>query len=143
MGPQADGVQVRADGVHPLGGTTSAQRAVVAGGLPFNLSLKVHNHPVHLSVQAEKFRSKAQKTEVFRSYQQYCRYLYYVGRIRTIQLEYTDAKESLQQVSNVSIDGFDLLRLSPILLSFQPGSHIYVFTLRRSARLPRLPSASA
>ena len=48
--------------------------------------------------QAEKFRSKAQKSEVFRSYQQYCRYLFYVGRIRTIQLEYTDAKESLQQV---------------------------------------------
>jgi len=49
--------------------------------------------------QAEKFRSKAQKAEVFRSNQQYCRYLYYLGRIRTIQLDYTDAKECLQQAS--------------------------------------------
>ena len=49
-------------------------------------------------MQAEKFRSKAQKSEVFRSNQQFCRYLYYVGRIRTIQLEYTDAKDCLQQV---------------------------------------------
>lgn len=28
-----------------------------------------------------------------------CRYLYYLGRIRTIQLEYTEAKECLQQAS--------------------------------------------
>ena len=62
-----------------------------------NLLLRNYLH-YNLYDQAEKFRSKAQKTEVFRSYQQYCRYLYYVGRIRTVQLEYTDAKESLQQV---------------------------------------------
>ena len=49
-------------------------------------------------MQAEKFRSKAQKTDQFRSSQQYCRYLYYLGRIHTIQLEYTDAKECLSQV---------------------------------------------
>jgi hypothetical protein len=30
---------------------------------------------------------------------QYCRYLFYVGTIRTIQLEYTEAKEVLQQAA--------------------------------------------
>jgi hypothetical protein len=29
--------------------------------------------------------------------QQLCRYLYYLGRIRAIQLEYTEAKDCLQQ----------------------------------------------
>lgn len=47
--------------------------------------------------QAEKFRSKAHKAEQWRSPQQYCRYLYYLGRIRTIQLEYSEAKDCLQQ----------------------------------------------
>ncbi|GAX76172.1 hypothetical protein CEUSTIGMA_g3616.t1 [Chlamydomonas eustigma] len=61
-----------------------------------NLLLRNYLH-YNLYDQAEKFRSKAQKSDVFKSYQQYCRYLYFVGRIRTIQLEYTDAKESLQQ----------------------------------------------
>jgi hypothetical protein len=49
--------------------------------------------------QAEKFRSKAQKSDQFRSGQQFCRYLYYLGRIRTIQLEYPEAKDCLQQAS--------------------------------------------
>jgi len=30
---------------------------------------------------------------------QLCRYLYYLGKIRTIQLEYTDAKECLLQAA--------------------------------------------
>lgn len=51
-----------------------------------------------LPLQAEKFRSKAQKADQWRSGQQYCRYLYYLGRIRTIQLEYAEAKDCLQQV---------------------------------------------
>jgi 26S proteasome regulatory subunit N3 len=29
---------------------------------------------------------------------QYCRYLFYLGTIRAIQLEYSEAKEVLQQV---------------------------------------------
>ncbi|GKA08830.1 hypothetical protein Tco_0688161 [Tanacetum coccineum] len=29
----------------------------------------------------------------------FCRYLFYLGNIRTIQLEYTDAKESLLQAA--------------------------------------------
>eukprot|EP00798_Chlamydomonas_sp_ICE-L_P009324 gene9324-16457_t len=63
-----------------------------------NLLLRNYLH-YGLYDQAEKFRSKAQKAEAFRSHQQYCRYLFYLGRIRTIQLEYTDAKESLQQAA--------------------------------------------
>ena len=50
-------------------------------------------------MQAEKLRSKAQKGEVWRSNQQLCRYLYYLGRIRAIQLDYTDAKDCLQQAA--------------------------------------------
>ncbi|KXZ51995.1 hypothetical protein GPECTOR_10g1017 [Gonium pectorale] len=61
-----------------------------------NLLLRNYLH-YNLYDQAEKFRSKAQKADQFRSGQQYCRYLYYLGRIRTIQLEYTEAKDCLQQ----------------------------------------------
>lgn len=49
-------------------------------------------------VQAEKFRSKAQKSDTWRVPAQYCRYLFYLGTIRAIQLEYSEAKEVLQQV---------------------------------------------
>lgn len=48
--------------------------------------------------QAEKFRSKAQKSDTWRVPAQYCRYLFYLGTIRAIQLEYSEAKEVLQQV---------------------------------------------
>jgi hypothetical protein len=44
-------------------------------------------------------RSKAQKLDVWRSSQQLCRYLYYLGRIRAVQLDYTDAKDCLQQAA--------------------------------------------
>lgn len=52
-----------------------------------------------LLLQAEKFRAKAHKAEAWRNAAQYCRYLYYMARIRTIQLEYSEAKDCLQQVS--------------------------------------------
>lgn len=52
-----------------------------------------------LPCQAEKFRSKAQKADTWRVPGQYCRYLFYLGTIRAIQLEYTEAKEVLQQAS--------------------------------------------
>nr|KYP44771.1 putative 26S proteasome non-ATPase regulatory subunit 3 [Cajanus cajan] len=52
----------------------------------------------NLYYQAEKLRSKAPRFEAH-SNQQFCRYLFYLGKIRTIQLEYTDAKESLQQAA--------------------------------------------
>uniref|UniRef100_A0A383WN77 PCI domain-containing protein n=1 Tax=Tetradesmus obliquus TaxID=3088 RepID=A0A383WN77_TETOB len=48
---------------------------------------------------AEKFRSKAQKADSWRVPGQYCRYLFYLGTIRAIQLEYSEAKEVLQQAS--------------------------------------------
>ncbi|KAG5547621.1 hypothetical protein RHGRI_013347 [Rhododendron griersonianum] len=71
-----------------------------------NLLLRNYLH-YNLYDQAEKLRSKAPHFEA-RSNQQatpicihsyFCRYLFYLGKIRTIQLEYTDAKESLLQAS--------------------------------------------
>lgn len=59
-----------------------------------------HTHHTHdIYTQAEKLRSKAQRPETSRSSQQACRYLYYLGRIRAIQLEYTEAKDCLQQAA--------------------------------------------
>ncbi|CAJ1972577.1 unnamed protein product [Sphenostylis stenocarpa] len=62
-----------------------------------NLLLRNYLH-YNLYDQAEKLRSKAPRFEAH-SNQQYCRYLFYLGKIRTIQLEYTDAKESLLQAA--------------------------------------------
>ncbi|KAF3796497.1 putative 26S proteasome non-ATPase regulatory subunit 3 [Nymphaea thermarum] len=62
-----------------------------------NLLLRNYLH-YNLYDQAEKLRSKTPRFEAH-SNQQFCRYLYYLGRIRTIQLEYTDAKESLLQAA--------------------------------------------
>ncbi|KAK3129571.1 hypothetical protein QOZ80_6BG0481790 [Eleusine coracana subsp. coracana] len=62
-----------------------------------NLLLRNYLH-YNLYDQAEKLRSKAPCFEAH-SNQQFCRYLFYLGKIRTIQLEYTDAKESLLQAA--------------------------------------------
>ncbi|MCO5567477.1 hypothetical protein L7F22_021169 [Adiantum nelumboides] len=62
-----------------------------------NLLLRNYLH-YNLYDQAEKLRSKTQRLDSH-SNQQLCRYLYYLGRIRTIQLEYTDAKDSLLQAA--------------------------------------------
>ncbi|KAG6554271.1 hypothetical protein Mapa_004187 [Marchantia paleacea] len=62
-----------------------------------NLLLRNYLH-YNLYDQAEKLRSKTQRVESH-SNQQLCRYLYYLGRIRTIQLEYTDSKECLLQAA--------------------------------------------
>lgn len=48
--------------------------------------------------QAEKLRAKLTWPEKY-SNQQYCRYLYYLGRIRCIELEYSAAKDCLSQAS--------------------------------------------
>lgn len=48
--------------------------------------------------QAEKLRAKLTWPEKY-SNQQYCRYLYYLGRIRCIELEYSAAKDCLAQAS--------------------------------------------
>ncbi|KAL6494851.1 hypothetical protein OROGR_031651 [Orobanche gracilis] len=72
-----------------------------------NLLLRNYLH-YNLYDQAEKLRSKAPRFEAH-SNQQFCRYLFYLGKIRTIQLEYTDAKESLLQAARkapVSALGF-------------------------------------
>lgn len=60
-----------------------------------NLLLRNYLH-YNLYDQAEKLRSKAQLPNS-QSNQQHCRYLYYLGRIRAIQLEYSEAKECLMQ----------------------------------------------
>ncbi|KAL2459983.1 26S proteasome non-ATPase regulatory subunit 3A [Abeliophyllum distichum] len=62
-----------------------------------NLLLRNYLH-YNLYDQAEKLRSKAPRFEAH-SNQQFCRYLFYLGKIRTIQLEYTDAKDSLLQAA--------------------------------------------
>ena len=61
------------------------------------LNLLLRNY-LHYSEyeQAEKLRSKAQ-TPASRSNPQQCRHLYYLGRIRAVQLEYSEAKACLQQ----------------------------------------------
>eukprot|EP00899_Mesostigma_viride_P015829 jgi/Mesvir1/24247/Mv10951-RA.1 len=63
------------------------------------LNLILRNY-LHYSLydQAEKFRSKSQRPES-KSNTQFCRYLFYLGRIRAVQLEYSDAKECLLQAS--------------------------------------------
>lgn len=48
--------------------------------------------------QAEKLRAKLTWPEKY-SNQQYCRYLYYLGRIRCIELEYSAAKDCLTQAT--------------------------------------------
>ncbi|XP_024366248.1 probable 26S proteasome non-ATPase regulatory subunit 3 isoform X2 [Physcomitrium patens] len=60
-----------------------------------NLLLRNYLH-YNLYDHAEKLRSKTQRSDSH-SNQQLCRYLFYLGKIRTIQLEYTDAKECLLQ----------------------------------------------
>nr|CAB3454094.1 unnamed protein product [Digitaria exilis] len=75
-----------------------------------NLLLRNYLH-YNLYDQAEKLRSKAPRFEAHSNQQVinelvclmfgliFCRYLFYLGKIRTIQLEYTDAKESLLQAA--------------------------------------------
>ncbi|KAK6916735.1 26S proteasome regulatory subunit, C-terminal [Dillenia turbinata] len=74
-----------------------------------NLLLRNYLH-YNLYDQAEKLRSKAPRFEAHSNQQAspfylsscyafFCRYLFYLGKIRTIQLEYTDAKESLLQAA--------------------------------------------
>ncbi|KAK8643020.1 hypothetical protein V6N13_012337 [Hibiscus sabdariffa] len=65
-----------------------------------NLLLRNYLH-YNLYDQAEKLRSKTPRFEV-RSIQQSCRYLFYLGKIRTIQLDYTDAKKSLLKADHLA-----------------------------------------
>jgi len=63
-----------------------------------NLVLRNYLH-YKLYDQAEHFRSQVQgsSTDTMRSTQQLSRYLHYLGRIRAIQLDYTEARDCLQQ----------------------------------------------
>ncbi|TYJ03578.1 hypothetical protein E1A91_A12G037800v1 [Gossypium mustelinum] len=65
-----------------------------------NLLLRNYLH-YNLYDQAEKLRSKAPRFEAHSNHYivMFCRYLFYLGKIRTIQLEYTDAKECLLQAA--------------------------------------------
>ena len=63
------------------------------------LNLLLHNY-LHFSLydHADKLRSKTQLTSnQHRNVHQFCRYLFYIGKIRAIQLDYTESKEKLQQ----------------------------------------------
>lgn len=60
-----------------------------------NLLLRNYLH-YNLYDQAEKLRSRVTLPQS-RSIQQQCRYAYYLGRIRAVQLEYSEAKEYLTQ----------------------------------------------
>ncbi|KAH8970509.1 hypothetical protein BDL97_02G091300 [Sphagnum fallax] len=62
------------------------------------LNLLLRNYLHYNLYEAEKLRSKTVRSDSH-SNQQLCQYLYYLGRIRTIQLEYTDAKECLLQAA--------------------------------------------
>ncbi|XP_061966798.1 probable 26S proteasome non-ATPase regulatory subunit 3 [Populus nigra] len=75
-----------------------------------NLLLRNYLH-YNFYDQAEKLRSKALR---FQSHtiQQVCRYLFYLGKIRTIQLKYKDARESLLHAARkapVAAHGFRIL----------------------------------
>ena len=63
-----------------------------------NLLLRNYLH-YKLYDQAEQLRAQVQRPEAPRSNQQYCRYLYFLGRIRAVQLQYSEAKECLQQAA--------------------------------------------
>ena len=63
-----------------------------------NLLLRNYLH-YNLYDQAEKLRAQSQRPEAARSNQQQCRYLFYLGKIRAVQLEYSEAKECLLQAT--------------------------------------------
>ncbi|KAK8518677.1 hypothetical protein V6N13_018044 [Hibiscus sabdariffa] len=83
--------------LHALHRIATLRRDELGQETLLNLLLRNYLH-YHLYDQAEKLRSKAPRFEAH-SNQQFCRYLFYLGKIRTIQLEYTDAKECLLQAS--------------------------------------------
>ncbi|KAL6751922.1 26S proteasome regulatory subunit [Haematococcus lacustris] len=78
--------------------TSTLRHDVIGQETLLNLLLRNYLH-YNLYDQAEAFRSKAQREEVWRSHQQYTRYLFYLGRIRAVQLEYSEARDCLQQAS--------------------------------------------
>lgn len=77
------------------------------------LNLLMRNYLAYkLYDQAEKFRSKAQKGDTWRSPPQWCRYLFQLGTIRAIQLEYSEARDCLQQAVRKAPTGAPGFRLA-------------------------------
>lgn len=79
--------------------------------------LKLVTLQASLHFQAEALRSKAQRPEVSRSATQAARYLYYHGRILAVQLDYTAARDTLQQAARkvcaITTDTWRRPNLSP------------------------------
>ncbi|KAL5557816.1 hypothetical protein UlMin_034027, partial [Ulmus minor] len=65
-----------------------------------NLLLRNYLH-FNLYDQAEKFRSKVPLFQAC-SYKQFCQYNFYVGKIQTIQLEYSEAKKALELAAQLA-----------------------------------------
>ena len=74
-----------------------------------NLLLRNYLH-YNLYDHAEKLRSRVTLPQS-RSIQQQCRYAYYLGRIRAVQLEYSEAKEYLTQAYQKAPTGAKGFRL--------------------------------
>ncbi|KAG9457722.1 hypothetical protein H6P81_002230 [Aristolochia fimbriata] len=107
-----------------------------------NLLLRNYLH-YNLYDQAEKLRSKAPRFEAHNN-QQFCRYLFYVGKIRTIQLDYTDAKDSLLQAARkapISARGFRIqcnkwAVIVRLLLGEMPERTVFMQTGMKKALRP-------
>ncbi|KAG5250292.1 26S proteasome non-ATPase regulatory [Salix suchowensis] len=107
-----------------------------------NLLLRNYLH-YNLYEQAEKLRSKAPKI-LTRSNKQTLRYLFYTGKIQTIRLAYTDAKESFQQAvlrAPVAARGFRIqcskwAVLAHLLLGEIPEKTIFMQTGMKRALRP-------
>ncbi len=65
-------------------------------------------------LQAEQLRARAARADGagWRSGQQLCRYLYYQGRMRAVGLQYSDAKDCLQQAQRKAPAGAIGFRLA-------------------------------
>ncbi|KAJ6731107.1 26S PROTEASOME NON-ATPASE REGULATORY SUBUNIT 3-RELATED [Salix viminalis] len=107
-----------------------------------NLLLRNYLH-YNLYEQAEKLRSKAPKI-LTRSNKQTLRYLFYTGKIQTIRLAYTDARESFQQAvlrAPVAARGFRIqcskwAVLARLLLGEIPEKTIFMQTGMKRALRP-------
>ncbi|CAI7815647.1 unnamed protein product [Closterium sp. NIES-53] len=108
------------------------------------LNLLLRNYLAYnLYDQADKLRSKALRPDSH-SNQQLCRQLYYAGRIAAVQLEYSAAKDCLQQAARkapAAALGFrtECTRwhvLVRLLLGEIPERHLFVAPGMRSALLP-------
>jgi 26S proteasome regulatory subunit N3 len=103
------------------------------------LNLLLRNYLHYNLYEAEKLRSKTVRSDSH-SNQQLCQYLYYLGRIRTIQLEYTDAKECYCKAPS-SARGFRIqctkwAAIVRLLLGEIPESTTFMQQGMRKALLP-------